>query len=544
MKLKKFLAVGMAVMLSVGSLTGCSSSNNASNNEKVSSNKTTSKREERIKNNELIVAIGEEPESGFDATTGGHGSLTKVFFSTLFKRDKELGFENDLATGYKVSDDKLTWTVTIRDDAKFTDGEKVTAEDVAFTYETAKNSGSEIDLTMIDKITAKDDTTIEFKLNRTYSAFMERLAYLGIVPKHAYDENFKDNPVGSGPYEFVQWDKGQQVIAKENENYYGDKPKIKQLTMVFLDTDAAYSAVQTGDVDVCQINGNLADKKVDGANVVDIESIECYGVEFPMVKAGEKAKDGYDMGNNVTSDEAIRKALNTAVDRQKIVDGVLNGYGTPSTTGLEQMPWEDKSTELSKDEYANVDEAKKILSDGGWKDTDNDGVLEKDGQKAEFKLLYTEGEYRQEMALEFVNVAKEIGISVNLEVRTWDTILEDIHKEAVLFGFGSGDPSELYNLYYGPIAGGTVAWDNAGCYDNKNVNKDIDKALDATDEKEALPYWKDLQKYTSAKGDAPYCWLVNVNHVYLAADGFDFGKPVVQPHGGRIFDNVTEWSWK
>lgn len=241
MKLKKFLAVGMAVMLSVGSLTGCSSSNNASNNEKVSSNKTTSKREERIKNNELIVAIGEEAESGFDATTGGHGSLTKVFFSTLFKRDKELGFENDLATGYKVSDDKLTWTVTIRDDAKFTDGEKVTAEDVAFTYETAKNSGSEIDLTMIDKITAKDDTTIEFKLNRTYSAFMERLAYLGIVPKHAYDENFKDNPVGSGPYEFVQWDKGQQVIAKENENYYGDKPKIKQLTMVFLDTDAAYS---------------------------------------------------------------------------------------------------------------------------------------------------------------------------------------------------------------------------------------------------------------------------------------------------------------
>ena len=536
--------MGLAAALCITSLVGCSSNNASSNSSSSSSQESVSKREERKKNNELIVAIGSEPEAGFDATTGGHGSITRVFFSTLFKRDKKLGFENDLATGYKVSDDKLTWTVTIRDDAKFTDGEKVTAQDVAFTYQTAKESGSEIDLTMIDKITAKDDTTIEFKLNRTYSAFMERLAYLGIVPEHAYDENFKDNPIGSGPYEFVQWDKGQQVIAKANENYYGDKPQIKQLTMVFLDTDAAYSALQKGDVDVCQINGNLADKKVDGAKVIDIDSIECYGVEFPMQKSGKKAKDGYDMGNNVTSDEAIRKALNTAVDRQKIVDGVLNGYGTISTTGLEQMPWENKDAELSKDEYANVDEAKKILADGGWKDSDNDGIVEKDGQKAEFKLLYTEGNYRQEMALEFVNVAKEIGISVNLEVRTWDTILDDIHKEAVLFGFGSGDPSELYNLYYGPIAGGTVAWDNAGCYDNKNVNKDIDKALDATDEKEALPYWKDLQKYTSAKGDAPYCWLVNVNHVYLAADGFDFGNPVVQPHGGRIFDNVTEWSWK
>ena len=305
MKFKKVLAMGLAAALCITSLVGCSSNNASSNSSSSSSQESVSKREERKKNNELIVAIGEEPEAGFDATTGGHGSITRVFFSTLFKRDKKLGFENDLATGYKVSDDKLTWTVTIRDDAKFTDGEKVTAQDVAFTYQTAKESGSEIDLTMIDKITAKDHTTIEFKLNRTYSAFMERLAYLGIVPEHAYDENFKDNPIGSGPYEFVQWDKGQQVIAKANENYYGDKPQIKQLTMVFLDTDAAYSTVQKGDVDVCQINGNLADKKVDGAKVIDIDSIECYGVEFPMQKSGKKAKDGYEMGNNVTSDEAI-----------------------------------------------------------------------------------------------------------------------------------------------------------------------------------------------------------------------------------------------
>lgn len=546
MKLKKLLALGLATALSVTSLIGCSSSGSSSSGGNSSEQtQSTSKREERIKNNELIVAIGEEPETGFDSTTGGHGSITKVFFSTLFKRDKELGWENDLATGYKVSDDKLTWTVTIRDDAKFTDGEPVKAEDVAYTYETAKESGSEIDLTMIDSIKVVDDTTVEFKLTRPYSPFIERLAYLGIVPKHAHDENFKDNPIGSGPYEFVQWDKGQQVIAKANENYYGEKPKIKQLTMVFLDTDAAYSAVQTGDVDVAKINGNLADKEVEGAKIIDIPSIECYGVEFPMVaNEGKKAEDGAEMGNNVTSDIAIRKALNTAVDRQKIVDGVLNGYGTVSTTGLEKMPWENKDTELSADEYANVDEAKKILKDAGWEDSDNDGIVEKDGQKAEFDLLYTEGVYRQEMALEFVNIAKEIGISVNLEIRTWDTIVEDIHKEAVLFGFGSGDPSELYNLYYGPIAGGAVSWDNAGCYNNEKVNEDIDKALESTDEEEALQYWKDLQNYTSAKGDAPYCWFANANHVYLAADRFDFGNPVVQPHGGRIFDNVTEWSWK
>lgn len=504
----------------------------------------TSAREQRIINSEIIVAIGSEPESGFDSTTGGHGSITKVLFSTLFKRDSNLGWENDLATGYKVSDDKLTWTVSLRE-AKFTDGTSVKAEDVVYTYETAKNAGADIDLTMIESIKEIDEKTVAFTLTRPYSTFLERLAYLGILPKHAHTESFKDNPIGSGPYKFVQWDKGQQVIVEANNLYYGEIPKIKKLTMVFLETDAAFAAVKNGDVDVAQINGTLAEQEVDGIQVIDIASIECYGVSFPMMpNEGKQALDGAVMGNNVTSDVAIRKALNTAVDRDKIVKGVLNGYGSASTTGLEKMPWLNEDTVLSVNEYANVEAAKEILEVGGWTDKNGDGILEKNGEKAAFDLLYTAGVYRQEMALEFARVAKHIGIEVTLKQTTWDTILPDIHQQAVLFGFGSGDPSELYNLYYGGIAGGVVAWDNSGCYDNKEVNVSIEKALNSTDEAEAMIYWKELQEHTSARGDAPYCWLVNANHVYLAADGFSFGKPTVQPHGGRIFDNVTEWSWQ
>lgn len=505
----------------------------------------TSGREARKEKGQLIVAVGSEPETGFDPSTGGHGSITRVFFSTLFMRDKTLGWTNDLATGYQVSEDKRTWTVTLRDDAVFTDGSKVTARDVAFTYATAKESGSDIDLTMIEEIQAKDDLTVEFRLNRTYSAFIERLAYLGIVPEASYNAEFKDNPIGSGPFKFVQWDKGQQVIAVANEDYYGQAPAIRQLTMVFLDKDAAFAAVRNGDVDVASIDGILADQKVAGTYVENIDSIECYGVCFPMVPAkGEKAKDGAEMGNNVTSDLAVRQALNRAVDRERIVSGVLNGYGTVSTTGLEKMPWLNESTVLAPSEYGDVDGAKKILEDAGWKDGDNDGIREKEGTKAAFQLLYTAGVYRQEMALEFVNVAKEIGIEVTLEKVTWDTIVDQIHKEAVFFGFGSGDPSELFNLYYGDNAGGVVSWDNAGCYRNEAVDQQIDAALDATDEQAALGYWKALQEYASTRGDAPYCWLANANHVYLCAEGFTFGNPVVQPHGGRIFDNVVEWAWK
>lgn len=541
-KLKKSMSLMLAISLTAAVLVGCS--NTGSKGEKFSSGSQV--KDERKANNELVVAVASEPEAGFDATTGGHGSMTRVFFSSLFKRDKELGMENDLATEYKVSDDKLTCTVKIREDVKFTDGEPLTSEDVVYTYETAKESGSEIDLTMLESITAVDKYTIDFKLKEPQSTFMEKLAYLGIVPKHAHGSDFSDNPIGSGPFKFVQWDKGQQVIAEKNKDYYGDEAEVDKLTMVFLDTDAAYAAVKSGDVDMASITGDLAGEKVEGTKIVNLDTIETFGVEFPMQKSGEKDKDGNPIGNDVTSDESIRKALNIAVDRESIVEGVLDGYGTVSTTGLEKMPWLNEETIIKED--GKVDEAKEILKDGGWEDTNSDGTIDKDGVEAEFKLLYTDGKYRQEIGLAFVEVAKELGIKVNLEMKTWDNIVDEIHSEAVLFGFGSGDPSELYNLYSSKAAGGGIPWDNAGYYKNKTVDSYIDKAFASENEEEALEFWKKAQwdgtTGFSNKGDATYAWLVNVNHVYIMSEDLDIGTPVVQPHGGRIFDNVTEWSWK
>lgn len=399
---------------------------------------------------------------------------------------------------------------------------------------------------MLESIKAIDDYTIEFKLVNPQSTFIEKLAYLGIVPKHAHDENFKDNPIGSGPFKFVQWDKGQQVIAEKNEDYYGDGAGVDKLTMVFLDTDSAYAAVKSGDVDMASITGSLADEKVEGTKIVNLDTIETFGVEFPMKKSGGKDNNGNPIGNDVTSDEAIRKALNIGVDREEIVEGVLEGYGTVSTTGLEKMPWLNEETIIEED--GKIEEAKEILKNGGWEDTNSDGTIDKDGIEAEFKLLYTDGNYRQELGLAFVEVAKELGIKVNLELKTWDNIVDEIHSEAVLFGFGSGDPSELYNLYSSKAVGGRIPWDNAGYYKNETVDSYINKALASEDEDEALEFWKKAQWNGSTgfsnKGDATYAWLVNVNHIYIMSEDLDIGTPVIQPHGGRIFDNVTEWSWK
>ena len=198
-KLKKSMSTMLAIALMSSSLIGCSN---------TSSDVGGSRGEENSRkvNNELIAAVTYEPETGFDATESSHGDMTRVFFSTLFQRNKELGMENDLAKSYEISEDRLTWTVKIREDVKFTDGEALTAEDIVYTYEIAKNSGSDIDLTMLDSESQKDDYTVEFKLKNPQSTFIEKLARVGIVPIHAHNSNFKDNPIGSGPYKFVQWD--------------------------------------------------------------------------------------------------------------------------------------------------------------------------------------------------------------------------------------------------------------------------------------------------------------------------------------------------
>src|SRR5690625_7591271 len=107
------------------------------------------------KKDELVRAFGSEPEDGFDPTTGWGRYGSRLFQSTLLKRDDDLEVVNDLAESYAIDeDDNKIWTVKLRDDVTFSDGETLTAEDVVFTFETAAENGSDVDLNVIDEVEA------------------------------------------------------------------------------------------------------------------------------------------------------------------------------------------------------------------------------------------------------------------------------------------------------------------------------------------------------------------------------------------------------
>ena len=505
----------------------------------------SSKSEVKEAKKELVLALGSEPEGGFDPINGWGRYGSPLFQSTLLKRDQDMNIINDLATGYEVSEDGLTWTVNIREDAKFSDGQPLTSEDVVFTFEKLMESSSTVDLTFVDSVTSKSDYSLEFKLKSPRSTFISNLIATGIVPKKSYTSEYYQNPIGSGPLVLVQWDKGQQIIVKPNENYYGQKPNFDKITFLFLEEDAAFAAAKAGQLDMTAIPPSYASQKIEGMKLTEVSSVDNRGIMFPTVKSGEADADSNPIGNDVTSDLAIRQAINVALDRQAIVDGVLEGYGTKAYSICDKMPWWNEETVTTDND---VDLAKKILADGGWIDADGDGILEKDNIKAEFNLVYPSGDQlRQSLAMVVADMVKPIGINIVIEAKTWDEIEAVLHKDAILMGWGSQDPLEMYNVYSSKMKG--VEWYNPGYYENQKVDEYMEKALQARSEEEANEYWKkaqwDGETGLSGKGDVPWVWLVNRSHLYLVNDKLDIGKQQIQPHGHGwpLTSNIEQWKW-
>lgn len=464
---------------------------------------------------------------------GRYGS--PLFQSTLIETDENMEIIYDLATDYSISEDGYIWTFNIRDDAKFTDGTNVSADDIVFTFKTAKDSGSIIDLTNMESIKSLNNLTVEFKLKKPDSTFAYTIAATGIVPQHAYGANYGYNPIGSGPFKLVQWDKGQQIIVEANENYYGEVPVMKKVVILFMEEDAALAAAKSGQLHVAVTNANLAGTEIRGMNLTSLKTIDNRGITLPYLKEN----------NSVTSDIAIRRALSYGIDRDELVNQVINGYGRPAFTECDDMPWANSDAIV---EYS-LDKAIAILDEAGWKNKDLDGVRDKDGILAEFNLLYSSGDStRQALAMAVALQAEKLGIKINVEGTSWDVISERMNKDAILMGWGAQNPTETYLLYHSDNMG--KDYYNPELFSNKTVDKYIDSAMSALDVDKSMEYWKKAQwdgkTGISTEGECPWVWLVNVDHLYYISEGLDIGVQKIHPHGHAwpLVANLKSWRWK
>jgi len=528
--IKKLLSLLVVLVLVIG-MTACGGGKDT---EKMAIDRT-----------KAVIAISTEPET-LDPTQGwGHGN-TPLIQSTLVKYNSDMGFDNDLATDYSLDDSALVWTFKLRDDVFFTDGEKLTAQDVKFTFETAKSAKASVDLSFMEKVEAPDDTTVIFTLSRPTSVFLNTVASLGIVPRHAYDENYGSAPIGSGPWKFVQWNHQEQLILEANEDYYGAVPSLKSVAIVFMDEDAAFAAVKAGQVDAALTAPSLAKTDIEGYRVERVSTVDNRGFTLPVLpNEGKTTETGAPIGNDVTCNIEIRRAMAYAIDREMVAQAALNGFGTPCYSENDGMPWNNPEVKITTD----VDYAKKLLADAGWKDSDGDGIVEKNGLKAEINILYPSGDSgRQAVAMAAAQQLKEIGIGLSVEGTSWDEISRRMFSEGVMMGWGAANPYESYCLFH---SGGALKDDyyNPEGYMNEVTDDYLDSAMAAATVEEAYENWRlaqwDGETGTSMMGECPWVWIVNADHIYYVREGLDIGDQKLHPHGASmpLLQNLNLWSW-
>jgi len=491
---------------------------------------------------QLTLALGGEPDDGFDPTLGWGRYGSPLFQSTLLQRTADLEVTGDLATEWEVSRDGRVWTVEIRDDARFTDGTPVRAEDVAYTFNQASRSGGLTDVTVLERAEATGPTTVELRLKRAQSTFVNRLVSLGIVPEDAHGPGYARQPIGSGPYTFVSWEPGQQLVVERNDDYYGEQPEFERLVFLFTDEDATLAALRAGQVDLAGVPSSMASEDIAGMSLVTVPSLDNRALSFPTLPdEGRTTDDGHPIGNDVSADVAVRRAINLAVDREALVAGVLDGHGSPAYGPVDEAPWFEPSTAI---EDADPDAAAALLEEAGWTDEDGDGVREKDGVAAELTLHYPAGDsLRQNLALAVVDMVDDAGIAITPRAGSWEEIEQRLHADPVLFGWGSHDPMEMYNHLASSQAG--VEYNNPGMYADDEVDRHLEAALAATDPDTATRHWQAAQVPSGPAADAPWAWLVNLDHTYYARSCLDLGDPVVEPHGHGwpLTAGIAEWRW-
>lgn len=498
---------------------------------------------------QVVIAMNptSEPAAGFDPLVAwgcGEHVHEPLIQSTLITTDEDLNFVNDLATDYLCSSDGLVWTFTIRDDVVFSDGEPLSARDVAFTVNGVIDSAmSEADLSMVDRAVAVSDTVVELHLNKPHNALLYTLAVLGIVPEHAYGPEYGRNPIGSGRYVLERWDKGQQVIFTANPKYYGRKPSMERVAVVFMDEDAALAAVQKGEVDIAYTYATHARQAFEGYELAAYKTVDSRGVSLPSVPAGgTKLVEGdmaFNTGNDVTADVAVRRAINCGLDRDAVIEHVLDGYGKVAYSVGDGMPWSspDMKVELDREKAA------RLLDEAGWK-RGEDGVRSRDGVRAAFDIWYSSDDsVRQALANEFANQMAELGLEVTPRGGSWDEIYLHQFSQPVLWGWGSNSPVEVYELNY------STGWGNYSCYESEITDAYLDEALAQTDVEASYEYWRkamwDGVEGVAPQGAATWAWIANIDHLYFKREGLDVAhqKPHPHGHGWSLVNNVDAWSW-
>ena len=462
---------------------------------------------------QIIVAQGGDPNTLDpkylkDNTTQ---NVLRLMFDSLYHRDNNMQIVPWLATSYE-NPDELTWRFHLRQGVKFHNGNDFRANDVKFTLGRLVEDDSQFSTRKyVDRVEVVDDYTVDIITIDPYAAFMTRVVLWHMTDEEYFNEvgaeGVASNPVGTGPFTFVEWVKDERVVFEANRDYWGGSPKIKTVIFSPIPEDATrIAALETGDVDIIDnVPPEYVDQAPEGVEVVTVPGTRAYFL-------------GMNVNMEPFDDVRVRQAMNYAIDVESIIENVLNGLARRLDNPLLPEAFGYIATPV----YSyDPDKAKSLLAEAGYPDG--------------FEMKIDARPSDKELAEVLVGQLSALGIKVNVvltEGAAFTALYEPGFTQTYLGSWGNSEAdadgmlskqfySDRYSCNLLGAEGETGYGDLArGCYYSGYANAEVDAAIVAgsrdVDPENRKEYYATAVKIIVE--EAPWLFLYNPVSIFGQRD--------------------------
>jgi peptide/nickel transport system substrate-binding protein len=485
--------------------------------------------------------------------------------------DKSVGPGSGLVTNVAVSDDGLTYTYTIKDGITWSDGEPLTAEDVAFTLNLYKGNHAYLPqnyLTLIDgDVKALDDTTVQFTTKSPTSLYSGSVAYMYdyILPEHIWSDpsivgdhpkQYRNVPnVGSGPFIITEFKTGEYIRMEQNPYWSGPKPAVDEIIYrIFKNEDALAEALKQGEIDFAYFTSSNIYNDLSNQPNIDVMNGTIPSFSEIGMNTGSAYQPKTDVftphgdGHPALTDVTVRRAIRMAIDSDTLTEKVLQGYGVPGDSIIPPVSVEGARWAPTGDEVIpfDIEGAKQLLEDAGYTDTDGDGVREMPpgsldpGRPLEFRYYVRSNEQTSVDASQYIAPwLKEIGIKADVEVVTSGR-LGDIINEGTydLFSWGwipDPDPDSALSWFtcdQRPPDGSSYG-NNDSYYCNPEYDQMYDEQRTTTDPAKRWEIVHEMQKIYYEDAAYAVMWYDPILSAWRS-DRFTGYRPQPEPAGDPL----------
>ena len=472
------------------------------------------------------------------ASDSASGQICSMIFNGLVKYDKDLILIGDLTESWTVEENGLVIIFYLRKNVRWHDGAPFTADDVEFTYKSLINPNVRTpysgDFLKVESMEIIDPYTIKVTYKEAFSPGLSSWG-MNIMPKHILENEdlnntaFARKPIGTGPYRFKKWKTQEFIVLEANDDYFEGRPYIdKYIFKVIPDPATMFLELQSRGIDSMGLTSLQYARQTDTPYFRrEYQKFRYQGFSYTYM--------GYNLKDEKFSDRRVRWAINHAVNRKELIDGILLGLGTECTGPFAARSWAYNKAVRS----AEYDPARAIelMQDAGWV-PNKEGILQKNGKIFEFTIVTNQGNEARKHAAQIIQRRlQKIGMKVKIKVIEWSAFINEfVNKrnfEAILMGWSLSLDPDMYDIWHSSKT--KQGEFNFVGYSNKEVDSLLSKGRREFDQEKRKEIYHRIHELIY--NDQPYLFLYNPDSLPILSSRIKGIK--VAPAG--ISYNFIKW---